>query len=99
MIKLFVLLFFSTAFIFSFSHYGAEAFEKITNSDGKFPKGTTIGALDVSGKTEDEATSLLEEKYVDWLKNTTIELQYGEKNALFDTNQFHLDAEQTVDSI
>lgn len=99
MIKLFVVLLFCTAFIFSFSHYGAKALEKITNVDGKFSDGTTIGALDVSGKTEDEAKSLLEEKYVAWLKDTSIELQYGEKTFPFDLNQFHLDSEQTIDSI
>lgn len=98
MIKLFVVLFFSTAFIFSFSHYGAKAFEKVTNVNGEFSAGTTIGSLDVSGKTEDEAKSLLEEKYVDWLKGFSIQLQYGEKTAPFDSNQFHLDAQQTVSS-
>jgi hypothetical protein len=97
--KLFVVLFFSTAFIFSFSHYGAKAFEKITNSDVKFSNETTIGSLDISGKTETEANSLLEEKYVDWIKGTTIELQYGEKIAFLDLKQFHLDAKQTLDSI
>jgi len=99
MIKLFVVLLFSTAFIFSFSHYGAKAFEKITNANGKFSDGTTIGALDISGKTEIEAKSLLEEKYVEWVKQTTIQLQYGEKTASFDLNQFHLDSQQTIDSI
>ncbi|MEY2192663.1 hypothetical protein AB7942_07960 [Neobacillus sp. BF23-41] len=99
LIKLFVVLLFCTAFIFSFSHYGAKAFEKITNVDGKFSDGTTIGALDVSGKTKDEAKSLLEEKYVAWLKDTSIELQYREKTAPFDLNQFSLESEQTVDSI
>ncbi|WP_066063785.1 G5 domain-containing protein [Neobacillus soli] len=98
-IKLFVVLFLSTAFIFSFSNYGAKAFKKITNANGKFSDGTTIGALDVSGKTGDEALSLLEEKYVTWLKDTSIELQYGGKTAPFDLNLFHLDAKQTVDSI
>ncbi|MEH7375654.1 G5 domain-containing protein [Neobacillus drentensis] len=99
MIKLFVVLLFCTAFIFSFSHYGAKAFEKITNADGKFSDGTTIGAFDVSGKTKDEAKSLLEAKYVAWLKDTSIDLQYGEKTAPFDLNQFSLDSEQTVGSI
>lgn len=99
MIKLFVVLLFSTAFIFSFSHYGAKAYEKITNTDGKFSEGTTIGALNISGKTEDEAKSLLAAKYVDWVKDTSIKLQYGEKSASFDINQFHLDAIQTVESI
>ncbi|MFJ5715540.1 G5 domain-containing protein [Neobacillus sp. NPDC093127] len=99
LIKLFVVLLFSTAFIFSFSHYGAKAFEKITNANGKFSDGTTIGSLDVSGKTEIEAKSLLEEKYLEWLKDTSFNLQYGEKTAPFDVNQFHLDAKQTVNSI
>ncbi len=99
MIKLFVVLLFSTAFMFSFSLYGAKAFEIVTNVDGKFSDGTTISALDVSGKTEDEAKSLLEEKYVDWLKDTSINLQYGEKIASFDLNQFHLDSQQTIDSL
>ncbi len=99
MIKLFVVLLFSTAFIFSFSHFGAKAFEKMTNADRKFSDGTTIGALDVSGKTEEEAKSLLEEKYVEWVKQTKIQLQYGEKTASFDLNQFHLDTGQTINSI
>jgi hypothetical protein len=98
-IKLFVVLLFGTAFIFSFSHYGAKAFEKITNADGKFSTGTTIGALDVSDKTETEAKSLLEEKYIAWIKDTSFELQYGEKTASFDLNQFHLDSQQTIDSL
>jgi hypothetical protein len=99
MIRLFVVLFLGTAFIFSFTHYGAKAFNKITSVDGKFSAGTTIGMLDVSGKTSDEAISLLKEKYVEWLRDTSIELQYGEKTAHFDLNEFHLDAGQTVDSI
>lgn len=99
MTKLFVVLFFSTAFIFSFSHFGVQAFGKLANVDGEFSNGTTIGALDVSGKTESEAISLLEEKYVDWLKNMSIHLQYQEKDVPFDMNQFHLDSKQTINSI
>ncbi|MFB5194745.1 G5 domain-containing protein [Neobacillus sp. KR4-4] len=99
MIKLFVVLLFSTAFIFSFSHFGAKAFEKMTNADGKFSDGTSVGALDVSGKTEIEAKGLLEEKYVEWVKQTKIQLQYGEKTASFDLTQFHLDSGKTINSI
>lgn len=99
LIKLFVVLFFSTAFTFSFSHFGAKAYETLINADGKFSDGTTIGDLDVSGKTEQEAKTLLEEKYVDWLKTSSFQLQYGEQSASFDINQFHLDATQTVNSL
>ncbi|NHC39506.1 hypothetical protein G6549_05975 [Bacillus sp. MM2020_1] len=99
MIKLFVVLFLGTAFIFSFTHYGAKAFNKITSVDEKFSNGTTIGMLDVSGKTSDEAIILLKEKYEEWLKDTSIKLQYGEETAPFNLSEFHLDAQQTVDSI
>lgn len=99
MIKLFIVLFLCTSFIFSFSHFGAKAVENITNSDEKYAAGTSIGELDVSGKTVDEAMNLLEEKHVEWMKDTSIELQYGEKTVSIDLNQFHLDTKQTVDSL
>ncbi|MEH7273210.1 G5 domain-containing protein [Neobacillus vireti] len=99
LIKLFVVLFFSTAFIFSFSHFGAQAFENFAGTDGKYTEGTTIGSINVSGKTKSEAISLLEEKYVDWVKNTKFDLQYSELTVPFDTNLFHFDSEQSFASI
>ncbi|MEH7493470.1 G5 domain-containing protein [Neobacillus niacini] len=99
-IKLFVVLFLSSAIIFSSSHFGAKAFENITNtSNGKYSEGTTIGSIDLSGKSESEAISLLEEKYVEWVKNTKFELQYSEKIVRFDSNLFSFDATQSVYSI
>lgn len=98
--KLFVVLFLSSAIIFSSSHFGAKAFENITNtSDGKYSEGTTVGSIDLSGKSESEAISLLEEKYVEWVKNTKFELQYSEKIVPFDNNLFSFDATQSVHSI
>jgi hypothetical protein len=99
LIKLFVVLFFGTVFIFSFSHFGAKAFENLTGADGKYSEGTTAGSVDISGKTESEAIALLEEKYVDWVKNTKFELQYSELIVPFDTNLFHFDSAQTLSSI
>lgn len=93
------MLFFGTVFIFSFSHFGAKAFENLTGADGKYSEGTTAGSVDISGKTESEAIALLEEKYVDWVKNTKFELQYSELIVPFDTNQFHFDSAQTLSSI
>lgn len=98
-IKLFAVLFFSTAFIFSSSHFGAKAFENFSGADGKFSEGTSVGAIDVSGKTKSDAISMLEEKYVDWVKNTKFELQYSELIVPFDTNLFHFDSAQTVSAI
>ncbi|MEH7112100.1 G5 domain-containing protein [Neobacillus niacini] len=99
-IKLFVVLFLSTAVIFSSSHFGAKAFENFINtSDGKYSDGTTVGSIDVSGKTESEVISLLEENYVEWVKNTKFELQYSEKIVPFDVNLISFDATQSVYAI
>jgi hypothetical protein len=92
-------LFLGTAFIFSFSHFGAKAFENFSGADGKFSEGTTVGSINVSGKSESEAISLLEEKYVDWVKNTKFEMQYSELIVPFDTNLFHFDSAQTLSSL
>lgn len=67
------------------------------SDDGKLASGTTIGSLDVSGKTREQAASLLAEKYMDWNKATSIDLQYGEKTVTVDLSQFHLDSEKTVE--
>ncbi|NWQ40205.1 VanW family protein [Bacillus sp. EB106-08-02-XG196] len=99
-IKLFVVLFLSAGVIFSSSHFGAKAFENITNSSaGMYSEGTMVGSIDISGKTESETIALLEEKYVEWVKNTKFELQYSEKVVPFDSNLFRFDATQSVYSI
>jgi hypothetical protein len=95
-IKLFVVLFFSTAFIFGFSHFGAQAYEKLTNTDDIFTDGTSVGFLDVSGTSKSEAVVLLEEKYVEWVQNAKIDIQYSEKTVPFDVNLFQFDATATV---
>lgn len=94
-----MVLLFSTAFIFSFSYYGAEAFDNSTSVDGNFSSGTSIGYLDISGKNKSEAASLLEQQYIEWLKDTKINLQYQDKTVPFDLDLFHLDSKQTVDSL
>ncbi|WHX99491.1 hypothetical protein [Neobacillus sp. DY30] len=99
LVKLFVVLFFSTAFIFSSSHFGLQAFGKLANVDGKFADGTTVGPVDLTGKSESEAISLLEESFVNWVNNTKIELQYSERTVPFNLSLFDFDATQTVLSI
>ena len=99
-IKLYVVLFLTTAVIFSSSHFGAKAFENFINtSDGKYSEGTTIGSINTSGKTESETISLLEENYVEWVKNTKFELQFSEKIVPFDVNLISFDATQSVYAI
>ncbi|PFO03550.1 hypothetical protein COJ85_12920 [Bacillus sp. AFS076308] len=97
--KLLFVLFFSTAFIYSTSHFGAKAYEQLANLNGKYLEGTKIGNIDVSGKTAAEAASLLEKQYLDWLKNTKFTFQFSDKTVPLDLNLFYLDKETTINSI
>lgn len=99
LLKLIVVLFFSTAFIFSFSQFSSVTFGKSENLSGKYSNGTRIGTLDISGKTEADVINLLKNRYEDWQRNTKIQLQYQEKTASIDLTQFSLDVAQTVHSI
>ncbi|MEW9053302.1 MAG: G5 domain-containing protein [Neobacillus sp.] len=96
LIKLFTVLFLSTAVIFSSSHFGSEAFGKFSNNDGLYNEGTIVGSVNLSGKTENEAIALLEEKYVEWVNSTKFELRYSEKTVNLDINLFQFDATETV---
>lgn len=95
-IKLFIVLLISTAFIFSFSHYGTTAYNAFTSNMTGFSKGTMIGPVDVSGKSKEEATALLNESLVNWRSGTTITLQYKEKSVPIDINQFRFDIENSA---
>ncbi len=97
--KVFAVLLFSTAFIFSFSHFGAMAFEKLVTENGNYAKGTKVGNIDISGKTESEAKGIVQQKYAEWLRNAKFIFQYSEKNVPFDLNLFKLDSETTINSI
>jgi hypothetical protein len=98
-IKLFIVLLFSTAFIFSFSHFGVQAYETLKSADGTYSPGTMAGSVDLSGKSRSEALSLLEGKYTDWVGNAKFELQYSEKTVALDSNLFSLDPNTTIGSI
>ncbi|TWE02561.1 VanW like protein [Neobacillus bataviensis] len=98
-LKLLFVLFFSTAFIFSTSHFGAKAYEQLANLDGNYSEETKIGNIDVSGKTAAEAASLLEKQYLDWMKNTKFTFQFSDKTVPMDLNLFYLDKKTTINSI
>ncbi|WP_318508186.1 VanW family protein [Bacillus sp. T3] len=95
--KLFIILFICTAFIFSFSHFGASAYNNVRTNSGGFGAGTIIGPIDVSGKSKDEALELLTESLKKWRSDTTIHLQYKEKSIPIDVTGFNFDLENSVE--
>ncbi len=95
-IKLFIVLFICTAFIFSFSHYGATAYHAFTANMNGYKEGTMIGPVDVSGKSNEEAIALLNERLGKWQSETTIILQYKEKTAPIEIGLFQFDLQNSV---
>lgn len=96
LLKLFLVLILSTTYLYSFSHYGALAYNSITNQDNHFADGTMIGSIPVAGKSANEAMQLVDEQLTKWLNETTLTLNYKEKSQQLDLSHFTFDVESTV---
>lgn len=95
-IKLFLVLILSTTYIFSFSHFGALAYDSVMNRSDEFAEGTMIGSISVAGKTKNEAMQLIDEQLTKYLNETTITLKYKEKTEEFDLKLFDFNVEDSV---
>lgn len=95
-LKLFLVLILSITYIFSFSHFGALAYDSVMNRSDQFAEGTMIGSISVAGKTSNEAGQLTDEQLTNWLNNTTISLKFKEKSETIDLGLFTFDVEKTV---
>jgi hypothetical protein len=95
-INLFVILCLSTLFIFGFSHFGAQAFGIMDKTNDGYLPGTSIVAINIVGKNEDEVSTLLKEKHSEWLKNTELQLQFKEKDVTIDINSFNFQLQESI---
>lgn len=97
-IKLFFVLFICTVFIYSFSHFGALAYNAMTTDSDQFSVGTTIGSLDVTAKSKAKALTLLTEALQKWRTETTIQIQFKENTASINAEIFQFELENTIQS-
>lgn len=86
-IKLFLILILGSMYIFSFSHFGAFAYDSLFNKNS-FDKGTSIGTVNISGLTKTEASHLINNKWTNWQNKTVITVHYKEKTEVFDNTLF-----------
>lgn len=98
-LKLLLVLLICTTYIFSFSHFGALAYSSIMDKNETFSEHTKVGPLLVAGKTANEASHLLAEEVTKWQSETTVEIQYREKNVPLDISSIEFDIIQTVTQI
>lgn len=76
-------------------------FQKIqkTVNVSKIYNGIKVNNIDIGGKTKDEAVKLLNNKYSDKIKNTTLSLKYNDKNWAIKPDELGIkyDIQQKVD--
>ncbi|OCA91265.1 hypothetical protein A8F94_05235 [Bacillus sp. FJAT-27225] len=98
-LKLFIVLFLCTAYIFSFSHYGAKAFDTLFAGEEGYQPGTMIGSVNLEGKSSTEALALLKTSIQEWQNSTTYKLAYKEKTIDLEIDPFEFAPEETVSSL
>jgi hypothetical protein len=79
-LKIFSVIMLSTLLIFSFSHFGVQAFEGLVSKGKGFQENTWIGPIDISGLEKTEANQLLATKVTEWQANSSIQLSFMEVN-------------------
>lgn len=99
MLKIFLVFILSTAYIFSFSHFGASAYNQIFKDQGKFGDNTTIGSLDISGESKREASMLLTNASEKWAEKTVLDITYKESKMTVDNEIFTFQTDKTIDSL
>ncbi|KKK33053.1 hypothetical protein WQ57_24195 [Mesobacillus campisalis] len=97
-IKLFIVLLISTLFIYSFSHFGAMAYSAMSKEGDLFLEGTTIGGVNVAGKSKAEAQPLVAERVQQWQAETVFELQYKEKTITVNTEFLSFNVVESVEA-
>jgi hypothetical protein len=98
-VKLFLLLILCTTYIFAFSHLGSNALEAYSSTNDAFSEGTTIGPIDLSGKSKEEAIVYVTTQVNQWISNATIEFNYRDKTLPFETGNFIINIAESVESV
>ncbi len=96
---LFILLTFCSGYIFSFSLLGEQAFERVFAQNNGFTEGTTIGAVDVSHLSEQEALDKLQTETKKWADETILNLQYKEKSIGFSNDNLVFLLEKSINLV
>ncbi|WP_100331734.1 VanW family protein [Bacillus xiapuensis] len=95
-LKISVILALITAYLISFSYYGANVYGKVFNMAAGFDEGTAIGPVGVANKTKLDAAELVNKEIDKWAKNKKLILQYVEKSVPLDLSLFRFSVKASV---
>lgn len=95
-LKLLAALVVCTGYIFSFSHFGAFAYESVFSDGNKFDDGTMIGPVDISNLTKEEAINKIENGIHNWGTQTQLTLMNKENDKVINTSLFSFSIIESV---
>ncbi|WP_070120825.1 VanW family protein [Bacillus marinisedimentorum] len=96
-LKLFLLLFLGSLFIIAFTHGGTFVYEKTVSANGTYSSGTKIADADISGLTEEEATSELADIAAEWQQGAAFQLKMQDKT--YPINGVMIDVETSIAAV
>lgn len=95
-LKVFTILLISTAFIFSFSHFGALAIANGFGHKEKYAQGTAAGGIQLSGLTEEQAQQKLSSAVQKWKASNPVEIVYLAKTVKLPAEQLHFSVTESM---
>jgi hypothetical protein len=96
-IKLAVAVLLSTTFLISFSQIGAFAYETVFFKEFRFSKGTTIGNVDVSNLSEQDAEQLLLSRVNEWMASQSTKIIFSENIVHVPSDLFRFQIKQSIE--
>jgi hypothetical protein len=96
-IKLFLVLIISTGYVFSFSHFGVQAYNFYKPKP--FSVGTSISGIELKGKTNEEAIQLVNHKISDWKKSANITIQLNENKSQLNLDSIQFKTEESIQKL
>ncbi|MBT2681650.1 VanW family protein [Bacillus sp. ISL-35] len=95
--KVTMVLTIASLFILGFSQFSTVVFSSFFERD-LFQEQTSIGPISLSGKSREQAASLLEEQIKTWQENASFELKYKESSQKVDPNSFKFLVGESIES-
>ena len=99
LVKLMAVLFFSTFFLYGFSHLGVYAYESFFVQSLSLSKHAAIASVHLGGANKEEAVKILEGKIVEWKGNQNIMLEFNGESARVDSALFRFHLEESLENL
>ncbi|MCA1057872.1 G5 domain-containing protein [Rossellomorea aquimaris] len=99
LVKLMTVLFFSTFFLYGFSHLGVFAYETFFVKSLNLSKHAAVASIHLGGANKEEAVKILNEKIAEWKRNQNILIQLDGESVRLDPSLFQFHLEESIEKL